>query len=381
MVKVSVLMLTYNHENYIKEAIESVLRQDTSFTYELVIGEDCSTDNTRKIITAYKKEYPDIIKLNLHNRNVGGRKNFISTLPMCQGQYVALLEGDDYWTDEKKLQKQIEFLDNNLDCSFCAHSYKIYNEGTKNFVGDRVFSNAKFNLKDFLKGDANNNREPNQWYMRTLSIMFRKEALDKPPTIWYQVPYGDYIFHILFLEKGLGYCSEEIMGVYRINPNSATNKDPSKHDELILQCRKLALGYVPEKYRHYIQQSIDGLILRKKYSSLMNRLKYAMSREKVIDYFNRKSFNRIAIYGAGTSGNLLANKLENSTIAISFFIDKNILSSDNRTVIKPEEIDEGFSVDAIIITPVFDFDNIKASLLKNKVNAEIISLCDIVENV
>lgn len=119
-VLVSVWMTTYNHEKYISEAIEGVVNQITSFSYELVIGEDFSSDNTRGICMRYKKEFPEIIKLVLNNTNVGLIANYNATLQECRGKYVAYCDGDDYWTDQNKLQKQVDFLeaDKSLDMVF-----------------------------------------------------------------------------------------------------------------------------------------------------------------------------------------------------------------------------------------------------------------------
>jgi glycosyltransferase involved in cell wall biosynthesis len=107
--KVSVLMITYNHEKFIAQAIDSILMQQTDFEYEIVVGDDFSKDRTRAILDNYKKKHPSKIKLLFPDRNLGMHRNFIQTLNSCQGQYVALLEGDDYWTSPYKLQKQVDF--------------------------------------------------------------------------------------------------------------------------------------------------------------------------------------------------------------------------------------------------------------------------------
>ena len=110
---VSVCMITFNHEPYIHVAIESVLMQKCQFRFELVIGEDCSTDKSRMICEKYAEIYPETIKLLPSEKNLGVIPNFIRTLQACTGGYIALCEGDDYWTDPFKLQKQVDFLDAN----------------------------------------------------------------------------------------------------------------------------------------------------------------------------------------------------------------------------------------------------------------------------
>ena len=124
--KLSVSIVTYDQEAFIGQALDSVLMQRTDFDFEIVIGEDCSTDRTREIVEQYARLYPDRIRALLHPYNLGpshirGKNNFVATFEACRGKYVALLEGDDYWTDLCKLQKQVDFLDNHPDFSTCFH--------------------------------------------------------------------------------------------------------------------------------------------------------------------------------------------------------------------------------------------------------------------
>lgn len=125
---VSVVMITYNHEDYIGQAIEHVAKQETSFPIELIIGEDCSTDGTRQIVFEYQKKYPDLIRIVTSEENVGARRNVLRTNAACRGEYVAYCEGDDYWHDPRKLQIQADFLESNpeygLVCSD-ARSYEV----------------------------------------------------------------------------------------------------------------------------------------------------------------------------------------------------------------------------------------------------------------
>lgn len=119
---VSVIMPVYNHEPYITQAIEGVLMQKTTFKYELIIGEDCSTDKSREIIREYQKKYPDIIHPVYWKKNVGANRNANTIRLRARGKYIATCEGDDYWCDENKLQKQIDFLQNNLQYSAIYHN-------------------------------------------------------------------------------------------------------------------------------------------------------------------------------------------------------------------------------------------------------------------
>lgn len=118
-VTLSVIMTTYNHERYIAEAIESVLRQQTSFGVEIVVGEDCSTDRTMAVVRDYERMYSDCIRVITAEENVGWRKNYRRTIAAARGKYIALLDGDDYFTHRKKLQLQVELLEQNPDVGMC----------------------------------------------------------------------------------------------------------------------------------------------------------------------------------------------------------------------------------------------------------------------
>ena len=129
--KVSVLVTTYNHERYIRAALESVLVQETTFAVEVVICDDASTDGTRSIIEEFAARYPGRVRLSYREKNSGdkGLENFLLGLEMCRGEYIATLDGDDYWTDFGKLQQQADFLDARPDYLLCFHNCKIEYEG------------------------------------------------------------------------------------------------------------------------------------------------------------------------------------------------------------------------------------------------------------
>src|SRR6266446_6957695 len=128
--KVSVLVITYNQEDYISQALDSALMQQVDFDYEIVIGEDASDDRTREIVLDYQRRYADRIRLFLRDpataeadraRGFGGKTNFVETFNACRGEYVALLDGDDYWISPHKLKKQVDFLDKHPESALCCH--------------------------------------------------------------------------------------------------------------------------------------------------------------------------------------------------------------------------------------------------------------------
>ena len=132
MVKVSALILTYNHERFIGQAIEGFLTQKTDFPSELVIAEDCSTDGTRDVIRRYWEKYPDRIRVLLNRHNIGAGPTITRAYHACRGQYVAVVEGDDYWTSPDKLQRQADLLDRHPEYAMCFHSVQmVWDDGSR----------------------------------------------------------------------------------------------------------------------------------------------------------------------------------------------------------------------------------------------------------
>lgn len=213
-VSVSVLMITYNHEPFIAQAIDGVLMQKTTFQIELVIGEDCSTDRTREICIAYQAKYPNIIKLKLPERNLGMMPNFIQTLNYCTGKYIALCEGDDYWTDPYKLQKQVNFLEKNSDVMLCFTNSFVLNDSNKQtkkwpiILENRVYDPQEIMFDLVVPTCSAVFRKPD------FSIL--KKRLRNPNYI-----FGDIILWLTLADYGKIFCINEPMVVYRKNDGSA----------------------------------------------------------------------------------------------------------------------------------------------------------------
>lgn len=149
---VSIMMTTYNHESYIEKAIESVLMQETSFDFEIIIGEDCSTDNTRQIIRDYQEKFPDRFKVKFWEQNVGPKENFMALRNMCKGKYLCVLECDDYWGDPVKLQKQVEFLEASKDFVLCYHDSDVVDEDGKLVREHRYDVNRDWTKDEMIAG-------------------------------------------------------------------------------------------------------------------------------------------------------------------------------------------------------------------------------------
>lgn len=137
--KLSVILITYNHEKYIRKALDSVLSQETDFPFEVVIGEDCSPDDTRNICKEYKKKYPDQVRIVNRDKNTGRPTlNVYETTMKCRGEYLAYLEGDDYWTDPHKLQKQVDFLEAHPEYIACTHAHKMIDDEGNDITDEEI---------------------------------------------------------------------------------------------------------------------------------------------------------------------------------------------------------------------------------------------------
>lgn len=205
--KISIFMITYNHEKFIAHAIESVMMQKTSFPFELVIGEDCSTDNTRKICLEYKEKFPDKIKLLLPQKNLGVKENCKYVLSQCDGDYVAWLEGDDYWTDKDKLQTQVEFLEKNNDYALCFHKEVIVDENDEE-LPDQWKREIKetSSINDICKGN----------FICSNTVVFRNYAKFIQSFSVDSVVL-DWPLWVVLAEKGkIGFLNRE-MSVYRVH--------------------------------------------------------------------------------------------------------------------------------------------------------------------
>ena len=209
MKKVSCHIITYNQIDYISKCIDSVLMQKTNFSIEIIIGDDNSTDGTRELLLKYANEYPDLIKLNLRElRGTGlpGKQNFLTTLEMCSGEYIAMLEGDDYWTDPFKLQKQVDFLEANPDYVLCFHQVTILKpDGTvvEDFI-TKVPEN--YETIETLARFGN--------YIHTPSVVYRN-IIPTLPFEFEVTPIGDYFIYMMLAEHGKVKYMKEKMATYR----------------------------------------------------------------------------------------------------------------------------------------------------------------------
>lgn len=220
---VSISCITYNHEHYIPETLESFLMQQTDFPFEIVIGEDCSTDNTRHIIESYRKHYPDLIRVHYPEHNTGFQSNMMQALKACRGDFIALCEGDDYWSDARKLQKQLDILENDSNCAITYGSVQAFDENgiVYDYVGGATFDLSKEQLQQCHP-------------INTLTVCFRNVFSELPPE-YYATGYGDLFIWSLLSEYGYGrYVDSILPSCYRIHAGGVHSSQSIEKKHIML---------------------------------------------------------------------------------------------------------------------------------------------------
>lgn len=256
----SVCIITYNHKAFIREAVEGVLMQKVNFSIEIIIADDCSTDGTTEIILQYKKKYPNLIKLILQPENVGPAQNWIELITEPKSKYIAYFEGDDYWTDPYKLQKQVDFLEANEDFIFCGHDVAIKNEHLNSMTDKYEFKKNVIKLNDCVFGPP---VHISSWVYKNIQIP--GEQLKKLIS-------GDDALMCFLASKGDGYNINETMGVYRLSDAgtwSTLNQIEKDHRTLIIQL--WTIQNHPVRLKDQIKQIYTLVNKTKHYKSLFSK--------------------------------------------------------------------------------------------------------------
>ncbi|WP_202928078.1 glycosyltransferase [Cyclobacterium salsum] len=280
MTIVSIFCITYNHSKYIKQCLDGFLMQQCDFEYEILIHDDASTDETIEIIQDYCEKYPSLIKPiiqqeNQYSKGVRGI-NFVYNFPRAQGKYIAMCEGDDYWTDPNKLQKQVDLLEKNPDLSLVCSNFKIKNSENQILESELEYSkDFRFKSSDLYK----------QWIAKTLTLMFRKEHINFEIIKTYKHFRDVHLVNHLLL-KGQGYFLYQPTGVYRIHESGVHSNTNfmQRYNQAYLTFSEIfereksdyaANQYVKSAYRlikyKFIQKSFSEalFVLRKLLSDLL----------------------------------------------------------------------------------------------------------------
>lgn len=246
---VSITVATYQHVDYIKQCLDGILMQKTNFLYEVIIGEDGSIDGTQEICKEYARKYPDKIRLFIRDRNLSQfvtdnseviRFNGIWNRMSARGKYIAWCEGDDYWTDPYKLQKQVDFLESHPDYVVCSHRYQVYEQKIKRFTSILPIINHKegddFLMTDLIQG---------KWLIQPLCMVYRKSVLENERLKRYRYVI-DTVFVYNMLTQGKAFCFSDVMGVYRIQEKGIWSGIDS-NEKIFLQLKATKAIYDVER--------------------------------------------------------------------------------------------------------------------------------------
>lgn len=289
-IMVSVRLMVYNNEPFIREALEGALMQKTNFKYEIVIGDDFSTDGTREILQDYSEQYPEVI--NLLERPVGGeyykrrkarshRENFLDILRNCKGKYTALLDGDDYWTDELKLQKQVDFLEGNKDYTIVAHNTYIRKRES---INSRGAENRTYVLEDFIKETKVGGMTSSLLFRRSVKVSLAK-------TVFGENSGMDWVVCVLALKEGKMKFLSSSMGVRRIHEKGIySSKNWLYRFRLVWATAKVVDEVTEYKYSNVIL----NFHVRKLFLGYLNRSNL-VDKEEMIEEYKKMETSKIRL--------------------------------------------------------------------------------------
>lgn len=281
IIKVAICCITYNHEAFIRQCIEGFVMQKTNFRFVAIIHDDCSTDRTADIIREYVQKYPDIIIPIYENENqykkrmLGRIMN--DALNTTMAEYIAICEGDDFWIDPYKLQKQVDYLDEHPDYVLCAHNaYQQFANNTRKLFVDPNFRNHDIGISELLS----------KWNIPTASLIYRKQDHDLV-YISDSYPNGDYYLLLRLLSQGKFHYDPSVMSVYRMHGDSVSaemNRNKVKmYDDIIS-----LLNGVRTLYKEGDQPLFDAAISNYE----KKRLDYMRTNDSVKKWFYRKTYTR-----------------------------------------------------------------------------------------
>lgn len=240
---ISVVVLAYNHENYIADALDSILMQQVEARLEIIVTEDCSTDRTRQIVESYQTKYPDLFRMITREKNVGGKRNLLDAFALATGDFIAVLDGDDYWTDPQKLNLQIQFLQQHQECAGCGHNTRVcYQQAQQSdtLIVPDARKKRIYHLRDFILGHI---------YLHSSSLLFRNLLHETLRSVHQNVRLGDMFMCILFATKGdIGFI-DRTMSTYRYTGKGVWSSIPPL-DQRMATLESLIVGNATLEYQY-----------------------------------------------------------------------------------------------------------------------------------
>lgn len=304
-IKVTIICITYNHQDYIEDALKGFLMQKTNFKYEIIVHDDASTDKTAEIIKKYEKKYPEMIrpiyqKENQYSKRVSIMKEYI--FPKVKGKYIATCEGDDYWIDPLKLQKQVDYMEQHPECSACYGSTKIVDAKTNEILGDiKIKEDSTYlNMEECVL----------KYLPQTSTFLAKTSVMLQKPDFMYKTPVGDVMNLNWVAINGKVYYFSDYFSYYRSEvPGSWTmrmEKDEKMKNEHRVQMKKAFIQldeYTDYKYHELLkikisEYDIGDLKRRKQIIKLLknDRFRYSSTRTQIVWILEALVPNIIQLY-------------------------------------------------------------------------------------
>ena len=282
---VSVIILTYNHENYIGQALDGVLVQKVNFPYEIIVSNDCSTDRTAEVIDDYVSKVEGVkeltnerIRVYHHKQNMGLTKNHCWTVKQAKGKYIAYCDGDDYWIDEYKLQRQIDYMESHPTCSMCYHNVIVETEANKYPFISLMKPKGFIGIEEIVS----------RWAIPTSAVVYRRDMIEGQEEIVIKYPNEDYAVEIFMKSKGDCYYDSVISAVYRRHAASVSagmNANAMRMHENIIRLLEDAKHWFPEENHRCFEEAIDSYRLIN--AKLQRNIKYPF-----LMYFKKNTYKR-----------------------------------------------------------------------------------------
>ena len=283
----SCCLITYNHEKFISQAIDGMLIQETDFPFEIIIHDDASTDDTAEIIKKYADKYPHIIRTILQKKNQYSQKKNIMAIPIkeARGRYIASLEGDDYWIDPLKLQKQVDFLEKNSEYICCYHNAMVVN-GNNEIIRDTYITGPKdYSRGELLASDTD---------VHTHSVVFRN-VIDYPDDLR-DIPFGDMVrWHLMGFHGKAKYLEDVGKAAYRIHSDGVWGRldDLSRFEKTIFSKQRLKENLIKhhlptdeidESINQYAVKILTDVLFEKEFS-MYGKILFNMAKNKKLSFF------------------------------------------------------------------------------------------------